>query len=85
MTDLGEDMDPARLVEAAKPVSVLRAQRLGYLRQHAGAEDNTVLFKEHVRNRTRTYAQLLPAADAGGATRSRTWRRLVNADIVADA
>ena len=85
LSELGEDMDPERLVEASQPASVLWAQRLGYLLEHVGAGDRTMLLKEHVRQRARNYTKLLPSADAAGASRSKDWRLLVNADIEADA
>ena len=85
LSELGEDMDPERLVEASQPASVLWAQRLGYLLEHVGAADRAVPLKEHVRQRARNYTKLLPGADAAGVSRSKDWRLLVNADIEADA
>ncbi len=85
LSELGEDMDPESLVEASQSASILWAQRLGYLLEHVGAADRTVLLKEHVRRHARNYTKLLPGADAVDAPRSKDWRLLVNASIEADA
>ena len=85
LSELGEDMDPKRLVEASRSASILWAQRLGYLLEHVGAGDRVVLLKEHVRQRARNFTKLLPGVDAMGAQRSKDWRLLVNASIEADA
>ncbi len=85
LSELGEDMDPERLVKASKSSSILWAQRLGHLLEHVGAGDRVVPLKEHVRQHARNYTKLLPGADAWSAQRSREWRLLVNASIEADA
>ena len=85
LSELGEDMDPERLVEASQAASVLWAQRLGYLLEQVGAADGAVLLKAHVRQRARNYTKLLPGADAAGAPRSKDWRLFANAGIEADA
>ena len=85
LSELGEDIDPERLIEASKSTSILWAQRLGYLLEHVGAGDRTVLLKEHVRQRARNFTKLLPGTDAAGAPRSKDWRLLVNASIETDA
>ena len=85
LSELSEDMDPERLVEASNSASILWAQRLGYLLEHVGAGDRAVLLKEHVRRRARNYTKLLPGADTADAPRSKDWRLFVNASIEADA
>ena len=85
LSELAEDMDPQRLVEASKSSSILWAQRLGYLLEHIGAGGRAVALKEHVRRRARNFTKLLPGADGTGAQRSKGWRLLVNARIEADA
>lgn len=84
LSELGEDMDPERLVDASESASILWAQRLGYLLEHVGAGDRAELLKEHVRRRARNYTRLLPSAPAEGSPRSKDWRLFVNADIEAD-
>ena len=84
LAELGENMDPERLVEASKSASILWAQRLGYVLEHVGAGDRAVLLEEHVRQRARKSTKLLPGANATGARLSRDWRLRVNARIEAD-
>lgn len=85
LSELGEVVDPERLIDASRSASILWAQRLGYLLEHVGAGDRAAALKMHVRKRARNYTKLLPGADAEGALRSRDWRLLVNACIAADA
>ena len=85
LSELGENIDPERLVEASRSASILWAQRTGYLLEHVGAGDRVVPLKAHVRQRARNFTKLLPGADATGAQRSKDWRLLVNASIEADA
>ena len=85
LSELGEDMDPKRLVDASKTASILWAQRLGYLLEHVGAGDKAVLLKDHVRKSARNFTKLLPAANADGAPRSKDWRLYINADVETEA
>ena len=85
LSELGDDMDPERLVEASESASILWAQRLGYLLEHVGAGDRAARLKEHVRKRARNFTKLLPGASADGAPRSKDWRLFVNANIEPDA
>ena len=85
LSELGDEMDPKRLVEACASASVLWAQRLGYLLEHVGAGDRAVLLKADVRQRARNFTKLLPGASAEDAPRSKEWRLFVNARIEAEA
>ena len=85
LAELGEDMDPERLVEASGSASILWAQRLGYLLEYVGAGDKAVLLKKHVRRRARNYTKLLPSSSAEGAARSKDWRLFVNSEVETDA
>ena len=85
LLELGDDIDPKRLVEASQSASILWAQRLGYLLEHVGAGDRATLLKEHVREHARNFTKLLPGAEAEGARRSKDWRLLVNASIETEA
>ena len=60
LLELGDEIDPKRLVEASQSASILWAQRLGYLLEHVGAGDSAVLLKEHVREHARNFTRLLP-------------------------
>ena len=85
LSELGDDIDPKRLVEASESAPILWAQRLGYLLEHVGAGATATLLKEHVREHARNFTRLLPGADAEGARRSKDWRLLVNASIETEA
>ena len=85
LLELGDDIDPKRLLEASRPASILWAQRLGYLLEHVGAGDGAALLREHVREHARNFTKLLPGASAEGARRSEDWRLLVNASIETEA
>ena len=85
LSELGEDLDPERLVEASKSASILWAQRLGYLLEYVGAGDKATLLKSHVRQHARNFTKLLPGASASGARRSRDWRLFVNANVETEA
>lgn len=85
LSELGEDIDPERLVEASGSASILWAQRLGYLLEHVGAGDKAVFLKEHVRRRARNYTKLLPSLGLEGAVRAKDWRLFVNAGVEVDA
>ncbi len=85
LSELGEDMDPKRLVDASKTASILWAQRLGYLLEHVGAGDKAVLLKDHVQKTARNFTKLLPGVSADGAPRSNDWRLHINADVETEA
>ena len=85
LLELGDDIDPKRLVEASQSASILWAQRLGYLLERVGAGDRATLLKEHVREHARNFTRLLPGAEAERARRSKDWRLLVNASIETEA
>ena len=84
LSELGDEMDAKRLVEACESSSVLWAQRLGYLLEHVGAGEKAVLLKQEVRRRARSFTKLLPGASSEDAPRSKAWRLLVNASVEAD-
>lgn len=85
LSELGDDIDPGRLVEASKSASILWAQRLGYLLEHVGAGDKAVLLKEHVARRARNFTKLLPGDDAAGSPKSNDWRLFANTNIEIEA
>ena len=72
LLELGDDIDPKRLVEASQSASILWAQRLGYLLEHVGAGDRATLLKEHVREHARNFTRLLPAPRPRGRGGRRT-------------
>ena len=85
LSELGDDIDPERLVEASMSASILWAQRLGYLLEHVGAGDKAVLLKEHVARRARNFTKLLPGDNAAGSPRSNDWRLFANTNVESEA
>jgi len=85
LSELADDVDPRRLVNASKSASILWSQRLGYLLEHVGAGDKAVLLKEHVAGSAQNLTKLLPGDNAEGAPRSKDWRLFVNANIEIEA
>jgi len=85
LSELGDDIDPGRLVEASKSASILWAQRLGYLLEHVGAGGKAALLKEHVARRARNFTKLLPSDDVAGSPRSNDWRLFANTNIEIEA
>ncbi len=80
-SELADDMEPQRLVDASNTASILWAQRLGYLLEHVGAGKKAALLKDHVRKIARNFTRLLPGGNVEGAPRSNDWRLYINADV----
>ncbi len=78
---LSDYMDPERHVEASQTASIHWAQHLGYLLGYVEAGDNAALLREHVPKHARNSTRLLPGRDTTNATRSKSWRLFVNANI----
>lgn len=85
LSELAEQIDPERLVEASRTAPVPWAQRLGYLLELVGAAEKAVPLKAYVRDRARDATPLLPAAPRAGSSRANDWKVLVNATVEAEA
>ena len=85
LSDLGEDMEPERLVEASESAPILWAQRLGILLEHFGSGEEVVLLKEHVRQRAQNFTRLFPGKSVINAHRSKDRRLFVNSAVEVDA
>lgn len=70
LSELGDDMEPERLVKSSASASILRAQRLGYFLEYVGAGDAAMLLKKRLRQRARNFTKVLPGMSAEGASRS---------------
>lgn len=81
LSELAEQIDPQRLVAAARIAPVPWAQRLGYLLERVGAEDKTVLLKAYVQRKARDTAPLLPAAPHDTTLRANDWRLRINTEV----
>jgi len=81
LSELIEQIDPQRLVEAAQTAPLPWAQRLGYLLELAGAAERTALLKTYVEAKARDATPLLPGAPHDGAPRSAAWKLYINAEV----
>jgi predicted transcriptional regulator of viral defense system len=84
LSELAEQIDPQRLVEAAKTGPVPWAQRLGYLLEHVGAGDKATLLKAYVHDHARDATPLLPAAPHRTSSRAEDWKVFINASVEAE-
>ncbi|HLG90349.1 MAG TPA: type IV toxin-antitoxin system AbiEi family antitoxin [Alphaproteobacteria bacterium] len=84
LAELAEQIDPERLVAAAKTAPVPWAQRLGYLLEHVGAAKRAEPLKAYVRIAARDMTPLLPSASRAKARQERAWRLYVNAEVEAE-
>ena len=84
LSELAEQIDPAKLATAAETAPVPWAQRLGYLLDHLGFDAKTPALKEYVRKHAKQSAPLLPKAPQKRAL-NKGWKLYVNARIEADA
>ncbi len=84
LSELGEKLDPDKLVAAAKSAPVPWAQRLGYLLEFVEHNTLTDPLQEYVQGRARDYTELLPASERKDAQRSARWKLIINADVEAE-
>ena len=73
-----------KLVAAGGTASVPSAQRLGYLLERGGAEEQAAALKSCVKNASPQTVPLLPGADINGATRNLEWKLAINTDVEAE-
>lgn len=85
LSELGDALDPLRLVEVSRNVSVIWAQRLGFLLDFVGMEHKTDPLRKYVHQNTRNFTRLLPNESAIGSRRSLKWHLLVNTSIEVEA
>ena len=85
IAELAEQIDPERLVTAARTAPVPWAQRLGYLPGVAGEADKAELLKRHVQEEARDITPLIPAMPREGAVRDAGWKLDINADVEIEA
>jgi predicted transcriptional regulator of viral defense system len=81
LSELAEQIDPQKLVTAARTAPVPWAQRLGYLFERAGAAEKAIALKSFVKDAARDVVPLLPGAKKEDADRNADWKLLINADV----
>lgn len=82
--ELAENIDPSRLVEAAKTAPMSWAQRLGYLLELVDAGEHAKELKAYVWSAAKDAVPLLPSAPHENASKAADWRLYVNADVEAE-
>lgn len=84
LSELGEKIDPAKLVAAADASPIAWAQRLGYLLEHVGSAAKTGPLQEHVRAHVRNTTPLAPGRAFKSSPRDPKWKVYVNAAVETD-
>ncbi len=84
LSELSEEMDAEKLVEAAKLSPVGWSQRLGYLLEIVDQQELADALAPFVEKCARSVAPLRRAEDVAGAERSSKWKLLINIDVEPD-
>lgn len=84
LSELGESIDPHKLVNAAKIAPIPWLQRLGYLLDEFGHKDMTGPLQTYVLQEARDYTQLQPSSSNKSVPRSERWKLIINADVEAE-
>lgn len=84
LSELAGQLDPERLVTAARTAPTPWAQRLGYLLDHIGANEKTGPLKAYVHEMAAALTPLLPAVPHDQSLRISDWRVYANADVEAE-
>lgn len=81
LSELGEQIEPEKLVKAAQTAPVTWSQRLGYLLELADAGEKADALRRYVKETARETVPLLPGVSGDGAVRNRNWKLLINANV----
>lgn len=84
LAELAEQIDAAKLVDAARTAPLPWAQRLGYLLDHIGVGDRAGPLRDYVKALAHDYAPLLSSADSVEAERDTNWKLIVNERVEAE-
>jgi predicted transcriptional regulator of viral defense system len=82
--ELADQIDPGKLVAAAKTAPLPWAQRLGYLLDLVAAEKRAEPLRTYVGAQAGDLTPLLPGAPHAKAPQDRRWRLYVNAEVEAE-
>lgn len=82
LSELAGQLDPHRLVEAAKTAPITWAQRLGYLLGRVDrGDDKTVELQAYIGEVARNTVALVPGGPPDATRRDATWKLYINADV----
>lgn len=82
--ELAEEMDAAKLLNAAKLSPVGWSQRLGYLLEIVEQQERAEALAPFVEKCARSYTPLRRAEDVAGAERNPKWKLHINVDVESD-
>jgi len=83
--ELGESMDPAKLIDAVKAEgNLVCTQRLGWLMEKAGYAELILDLAELIADQSPPFTRLDPSLPAGKAVKDTRWRLLINTDVEGD-
>ncbi len=84
LSELAEQLDPNKLLDAAQLSPVGWSQRLGYLLELLGQEELAKSISPFVQENARSYIPLRRAASTARAKRSPSWKVIINAEVEPD-
>jgi predicted transcriptional regulator of viral defense system len=84
LSELVANMEPVKLLEAARLCPVVWSQRLGYLLEIANHVELTNELADHVREHAATLAPLVRSKSLTGAPRVERWKLAINASVEPD-
>jgi predicted transcriptional regulator of viral defense system len=84
LAELGESVDPPKLLAAARLCPIAWSQRLGYLLETTEHGKLADALADHVRKHARTVAPLVRAKPLTGAPRAARWKLAINERVEPD-
>ncbi|MFZ4578131.1 MAG: type IV toxin-antitoxin system AbiEi family antitoxin [Myxococcota bacterium] len=84
LSELAEEMEPGKLLEAALLSPVGWSQRLGYLLELSARADLAGAIAPFVQENARSYTPLRRASRTAGARRNPAWKVIINAELEPD-
>ncbi|MDX9745002.1 MAG: type IV toxin-antitoxin system AbiEi family antitoxin [Syntrophales bacterium] len=85
LQELGESMDPAKLIDAVKAEgSPVRAQRLGWLMEKSGYAPLVLNLAGFIADKNPPFTRLAPSLPEADSEKDARWRLLINTDVEGD-
>lgn len=84
LVELAEKLDPKKLAALAPTMSLVWAQRLGYLLEHIGEEPKAKYLKSYVSEHAVNARALQPSSPEEGYPRNNDWKLIINTKIEAE-
>lgn len=81
LSELGEQIEPEKLIKVAQTAPVTWSQRLGYLLELADAGEKTGALRCYVKKTARETVSLLPGSSDNNAVRNRDWKLRINVNV----